>query len=211
MMKKSVKLKLWSFFWIVLVISLFICFSYFIQTNLDFFEGLIVDGWIGMIIYVLLNISAVVVAPVTVLPMIVIAVGMWGIGISVFLTVLGWTAGSIIAFLLARKFGIPIVEKLISLEEIHALEEKAKIGNSFWSVLVLRMVVPVDVLSYALGLFSRIGFWSYTFATVLGIIPFCFVFAYLGEVPYVYQVVLGLVFLIGVLIVLIWRELFGGK
>ena len=67
--------------------------------------------------------------------------------------------------------------------------------------------MPVDVLSYALGLFSQIGFWSYFLATVIGVSPLAFGFAYLGEVSYIYQVVFGLVFLIGVLGYLIFREI----
>lgn len=205
-MSKNIKLKLWSFFGVAVVVFLFVLFSYFIQTKLSFFEGLIVDGWFGMVIYVLLKIVATVFAPITVLPMIVLAVGLWGVFIAAVLSVVGWTIGGVIAFGLARRFGVPIIKRFISLDEIYKLEDKMKIGNTFWSVLFLRMIVPVDVLSYALGLFSKIGFGSYALATFIGVIPFAFAFAYLGEVPYIYQMILGLVFLIGVLVWLIFRE-----
>lgn len=157
-MKKNIKLKLWSFFWIFVVVFLFVALSYFVQTRLDFFEGLIVAGWVGMVIHVLLNVLAVVFAPITVLPLISLAVGLWGVGMAVFLTVLGWTLGSFIAFGLSRKFGVPIIRRFISLDELYTLEDKMKVGNTFWSVLLLRLIVPVDILSYALGLFSRISF-----------------------------------------------------
>ncbi|HDL02453.1 MAG TPA: TVP38/TMEM64 family protein [Candidatus Pacearchaeota archaeon] len=210
-MKKNIKLKLWSFFWIFVVVFLFVALSYFVQTRLDFFEGLIVAGWVGMVIHVLLNVLAVVFAPITVLPLISLAVGLWGVGMAVFLTVLGWTLGSFIAFGLSRKFGVPIIRRFISLDELYTLEDKMKVGNTFWSVLLLRLIVPVDILSYALGLFSHISFWSYALATVIGILPFAFGFAYLGGVPYIYQAVLGLGFLIIVLVVLIFREVWGKK
>jgi uncharacterized membrane protein YdjX (TVP38/TMEM64 family) len=206
MVSKNVKLKLWSFFGVFVVIFLFVLFSYFIQTNLIFFEGLIVGEWIGMVAYVLLKIVATVIAPITVLPLIVLAVGLWGIWIAALLTILGWTLGSVIAFGLARKFGVPIVRRLVPLEDIYKFEDKIKIGNTFWSVVFLRMIVPVDVLSYALGLFSRIGFWKYALATFIGVIPFAFIFSYLGEVSYAYQIIFGLVFLIVFLGYLIFRE-----
>jgi uncharacterized membrane protein YdjX (TVP38/TMEM64 family) len=206
-MKKDFKLKLWSFFWVFVVVFLFVLLSYFVQTNLGFFEGLIVSGWMGMVSYVLLKIVATVVAPITVLPLIVLAVGLWGVLVAAILTILGWTLGGVIAFGLARKFGVPIVHRLVPLDEIYEFEDNVKIGNTFWSVVFLRMIVPVDVLSYALGLFSRIGFWKYALATFIGVIPFAFAFSYLGEVPYVYQVILGLVFLIGFLGYLIFREI----
>ncbi len=210
-MNRNLKLKLWGFFWVAVVLFLFVLFSYFIQERLEFFEGFVMDGVFGMGSYVLLNILAVVLAPITVLPLIVLAVGLWGVFGAVFLTVVGWSIGSFVAFGLARKFGVPIVSKLVSLEEVYSFEKRVKMGNGFWSVLFLRMIIPVDVLSYALGLFSRVEFLPYAFATVLGIIPFCFVFAYLGEVPYVYQIVFGLIFLVGVLAWLILNEVSGKK
>jgi len=208
-MKSSSKLKLWAFFWVVIVVFLFVLFSYFIQTKLGFFEGLMVNGVLVMVIYVLLKITATVFAPVSALPFIVVAVGLWGFWMAVFLTVLGWTLGGVIAFVLARKFGVPIIKRLIPLEDVYKFEEKISIGNNFWSVVFLRMVVPVDVLSYGLGLFSKIDFWKYTLATGVGVIPFAVAFAYLGEVPYVYLIILGLGFLIGVLVLLIFREIKG--
>jgi uncharacterized membrane protein YdjX (TVP38/TMEM64 family) len=206
-MKKNVKLKLWSFFGVFLASALFISFSYFIQTRLEIFDSAIMGGGFGMVVYFLLNVLAVVLAPITVLPLIVLAVGFWGIWIAVILTVFAWTLGSVIAFLLARRFGVPIVRRFVSLENIYKFEERVKIGSGFWNVVFLRMILPVDVLSYALGLFSRIGFWTYALATFIGVIPFAFVFAYLGEVPYFYQVIAGLVFLIVFLGYLIFREL----
>jgi len=206
LMRKNVKLKLWGFFWVVVVVFLFVLFSYFVQTNLDFFERLIVVGWLGMVAYVLLKITATVFAPVTALPFIVVAVGLWGFWVAVFLTVLGWTVGGVIAFCLAREFGVLIIKKFISLEDVYKFEERVNVGNGFWSVVFLRMVVPVDVLSYGLGLFSKIDFWKYTLATFIGVVPFAVVFAYLGEVPYIYLIMLGLCFLIGVLGLLIFRE-----
>ena len=210
-MKKSVKLKLWSFFGVFVIVFLFVLFSYFIQTELEFFEKLMVNGVLGMMIYVLLKIIATVFAPVTVLPFIVVAVGLWGFWVAVFLTVVGWTIGSVIAFVLARRFGVPIIKKFIPLDDIYKFEERINVGNSFWSVILLRVIIPPDILSYSLGLFSKIDFWKYTLATFIGVIPGAVAFAYLGEVHYVYQIALGLVFLIGFSGYLIFKEVFQKK
>jgi len=206
-MRKGVKLKLWSFFWVFVIVFFFVLFSYFIQTKMEFFEGMIVGSWIGMVVYVLLKIVATVFAPITVLPLIVLATGLWGVWVAALLTILGWTLGSVIAFGVARKFGVPIVKRFVSLDEIYAFQDRVKVGNSFWSIIFLRMIVPVDVLSYALGLFSKVGFWTYALATVIGVIPFAFVFAYLGEVHYIYQIIFGFIFLIGFLGYLIFKEI----
>jgi uncharacterized membrane protein YdjX (TVP38/TMEM64 family) len=54
-------------------------------------------------------------------------------------------------------------------------------GTQFWMIFCLRHVLPVDVVSYALGLVNGISFRVYTLASVLGVIWFSFVFAYAGE------------------------------
>ena len=95
---------------------------------------------------------------------------------------------ALIAFCLARKYGIPLIEKFVSMEKITQIENKVPEKNVFWSIVFLRMVLPVDVLSYALGLFSKISKKKYVLATLIGISPFAFAFAYLGRLPIYYQI-----------------------
>jgi len=207
-MEKSVKLKLGAIFSVLLIVLFFVLFSYLVQENPDFFNGLIVDNFLGMFVYILLNIIAVVFAPITVLPLIAVATGLWGWVIAGVITILGWFFGSVIAFLIARKFGVPLVARFVSLDKIYEIEEKASIGNNFWSVLLLRMLIPVDILSYVLGLFSKIRLMPYAIATIIGITPFAFAFAYLGSVPIIYQIILGLIVLILFSVWIIYREVF---
>jgi uncharacterized membrane protein YdjX (TVP38/TMEM64 family) len=48
-------------------------------------------------------------------------------------------------------------------------------------IVALRMILPVDVLSYALGMLSTVSFRIYTLASAIGILWFSFAFAYMGE------------------------------
>ena len=207
-MRKFINAKLNAVLSFALIIIAFILFSYFIQTKSDFFNTLLTNNLFGVLTYILLNITAIVFAPITVLPLIVVATGLWGWVNAGIITILGWTIGSILAFLIARKFGVPLIKKFISLEKIYKLEDKFSIGNNFWSVVFLRIIIPVDILSYALGLFSKIKLLPYSFATIIGITPFAFIFAYLGTVPFVYQIVLGLTVLIIFTIWLIVEDMF---
>lgn len=50
--------------------------------------------------------------------------------------------------------------------------------------------MPVDVLSYALGLFSNMSHSAFLLATLLGVTPFAFVFSYLGSLPPGFQLIL---------------------
>jgi uncharacterized membrane protein YdjX (TVP38/TMEM64 family) len=40
------------------------------------------------------------------------------------------------------------------------------------------MVIPVDILSYVVGLLTNMSLWKYTLATIIGITPFSFIFSY---------------------------------
>lgn len=182
---------------VLIVIALFIGFSYLIQTNLDFFESIIGSGILGMLIYIFIEIIAIVVAPVTTLPLITVPSNLWGWVIAAILSIIGWTIGSVIAFVIARKYGVNIVKKFIPLKEINKLEKRVPHEHLFLSVVFLRMIIPIDILSYVLGLFSKMKLRTYALATFIGIMPFAFILAYLGGLPVQYQVI---AFLLGVTI-----------
>ncbi len=174
---------------IVVVIILFILVSYFVQRNLEFFESLIGNNLTGYLIYMLLIIVATVFAPITMIPIMPMMSMVFGWKLNGFLTWIAWSIGSIIAFYIARKYGVKIVSKLVSIDNITKYEKMLPTKNLFLSVLLLRMSVPADILSYLLGLFSKISYKSHALATIIGILPFSFILAYLGVVPILYQII----------------------
>lgn len=194
-----------TFIEIILIILFFIIISYIVQTNIISITGIIGGGFFGMFFYVILVITAIVIAPISSVPLIPLASSIWGWFISAILSIIGWTIGSIIAFVLARKYGVPLISKFISINKINKLEKLVPKENVFWSIVFLRMSIPVDILSYALGLFSKITLKHYFLATLIGVTPFAFVFAYAGTISFYYQIfalVIALfIFLIGLLIV----------
>ncbi len=107
----------------------------------------------SMFLYVFIVIIAVVIAPVSAMPLLPIASNMWGGFIAATLNIIGWTIGALIAFAIARKYGILLVKKLISIGKIEHVQALVPEQNIFWSIVFLRMAIPVDILSYALGLF----------------------------------------------------------
>jgi uncharacterized membrane protein YdjX (TVP38/TMEM64 family) len=172
----------------VVLVLLFVLASVFADKYQTQMQAVVSDdGSLGMGAYVLLTVFAVVAAPVSTLPLLPLASGMWGWVLAGGLSIAGWTIGGQIAFLLARRFGKPFLRKIISLEKLEKYEKRIPEENMFWTVLFLRMAVPVDVLSYALGLFSRMKSVPYFFATLIGVAPFAFIFAYAGTLPFLYQ------------------------
>ena len=180
-------LKIWGP--LLLVVLFFIAVSYFVQANNDVIRNYIEKrSLVGMLVYLGANLTAVVVAPVSALPLIPVAANVWGWFVTGILNIIGWTAGAVIAFVLAQKYGKPIIKRLVSIEKLEKIEKILPEQSVFWGVVFLRMVTPVDGLSYALGLFSKMSLWQFFLATLIGITPFSFVFAYAGTLPVVYQI-----------------------
>ncbi|MBT96749.1 MAG: VTT domain-containing protein [Candidatus Pacearchaeota archaeon] len=185
---------------ILIIVLLFISLSYIIQTNIESIRNIIGDGYDSMLFYILMTVVAVVIAPISATPLLPLASNLWGWLIAAILSIIGWTIGSLIAFVLARIYGLLIIRKFIPIERIRDIEKKIPDENIFWSIVFLRMILPVDLLSYALGIFSKINTRDYLLATIIGVAPFAFVFAYLGEMPILYQIIS---FLIAMIILLI--------
>lgn len=159
----------------------------------------------GMLLYVATAIGATVIAPVSATPLIPVATALWGVVPSALLSITGWTIGSVIAFWLSRKYGYEKISRFVRLQKIQMYAEKLPKKNIFWSVVFMRIVLPVDMLSYALGLFSSMSLRSYTVATIIGIAPFAFIFAYTAGLPlWVQGVALSI---IGVLLFLSYRQI----
>ena len=79
------------------------------------------------------------------------------------------------------------LQKFISIHKLEKIHKHIPQERMFWSVVLLRVMIPVDLLSYALGIFGVLGWRKYTLATVVGISPFAFIFAYMGTLPVLYQ------------------------
>jgi uncharacterized membrane protein YdjX (TVP38/TMEM64 family) len=143
----------------------------------------------GVVVYILLNILDAVIAPGATLPLIPIAARAWGRVFAACITTVGWTTGSLTAFYLARRWGSPLVKKLTSMERVQRLRRHVP-AHPFWSVVLLRLIMPMDVMSYVLGLFTDMSWSSYALATALGLTPSAFILTYIGRTPRAYDVIL---------------------
>jgi uncharacterized membrane protein YdjX (TVP38/TMEM64 family) len=207
--KKTGKIK--SFIKIFIVIVLFMLLSYLAPKNIDTFRTLIGKGLFSMLLYVLVLVIAIVIAPVSAMPLLPIASNLWGWFLAAMLSIIGWwVIGATMAFTIARKYGVSLVKKLVPIKKIASIESRIPKKNIFWSIVFSRIVVPVDILSYALGLFSQINTKRYVLATIIGVSPFAFIFAYLGTMPFYYQIIalsIGiLIFLSGLLVAIRYNK-----
>ena len=170
----------------LLLTGVFILSSYISQVYFDEIGSLIGDGIKGKIFYVFLLIFAVVLAPISVTPLIPIASSQWGWPLVFLFTLLGETLGATLAFLIARRYGYPLVEKFVSLKKIHKYEGLVPEKNVFLGVVVIKMVIPVDIINYAIGVLSKIDWKKFILATAIGFIPYAFVVSYIGSLPSIF-------------------------
>lgn len=143
----------------------------------------------GILVYIASTIIATIIAPVSATPLIPIAATAWGPLAAALYSITGWTIGAVFAFWVSRKYGYRYVRRLVKLRKIQEYAEHIPERNLFWSVIFMRLALPVDILSYALGLFSTMPFRSYILATIIGITPFAFIFAYTSQLPLWLQVI----------------------
>lgn len=160
------------------------------------------DGALVKFLYVIFEVLAIVLVPISTTPLIPIASHAWGWIITGILSIVGWSLGAQLAFYLARAFGKPFVAKLFSTGEINIFEKHFTGKHLFWSIVFFRMIAPVDILSYAIGLFSKMTHVEYFWATLIGITPFAFLFSYTGSLSLQSQLIIF--FIVSLVIFLIY-------
>ena len=136
-------------------------------------------AWLGIVVIVATSVVAVLLPMLTNLPLLPLAVLAYGPWWTALLLLLGWTGGAALSFWLGRHARDTILRHFPSVQRHADIDRMIHRHHRITSLVVLRMTFPVDVLSYALGLFSR----STTLAenvvsTAIGAAPFALLFAW---------------------------------
>lgn len=143
------------------------------------------EAWIeqhrvlGAAVYATAVAASVVLLPLSSLPLLPLAAHLYGFWVTALLSAAGWWIGSLIAFQVAR-LGRRYLERVTSLEAVDRLERRIPGDVGFGGIVILRMILPVDIVSFALGLLKELRFSTYAIASLVGILPFAFVLSYAG-------------------------------
>lgn len=180
----------WTIVSAIIFIALVLFSSYLSEQYSDEIGNLIGDGFLGMIIYVTIVVLAAVLAPISTVPLIPLVSSLWGWPVVAGLTLFGEVLGGTIAFLIARHYGYGLVKKIVSLEKIHKYERMVPERNIFWGIVVVRIAIPTDFMSYLIGIFSKVSLTKYIWATALGFLPYALFVSYLGVLEFIHLVVL---------------------
>jgi uncharacterized membrane protein YdjX (TVP38/TMEM64 family) len=155
---------------------------YFWSAPIDYLKQFTEQGvFFAPLILILIAFIEVILAPATVLPLLPPATLLFGPFWAGTYVLIGWVSGSAVAFLIARHFGRPILERFASLKKIEEYENRIPEQAHFWWIFLFRFAVQIDALSYAFGLFSKISVYKFTLATFLAFAPAAYVVAFAGE------------------------------
>ena len=171
----------------------------------DVLEYVLMHPVMGTAAFVALAALAVVFPSFTNIMFIPIGVATFGPFWAAVLCIVGWWLGSVAAFAVGRYYEAYLLSRFASFQNYMYIDKLVQDKNMFWKLIFLRMTFPVDVLSYALALFSkRVTHSMNAITTLIGIAPFAFVFTYAGEMMYKNVVwltgVLAVVFIVWLII-----------
>lgn len=167
-----------------ITIILAIVFAWFVLQSFDLpymslLESLRNEKFYGPFFYTLISFGAIVIAPLSTLALTPLAASIWGWKTIFIASIIGWHLGCMVNFWIAGKFREWVLKKKIGLEKLDQITDKLDSKKQFYMMFLLRMIIPADILSYALGL-TKVKFKIYFWATLFGIMPFGFIFSYGG-------------------------------
>ena len=134
-------------------------------------------GMWGPALYIGLLVVSVVISQIPGAPLAILAGTIWPPFWAAIYTVIGGFAGAAIAYALGRKFGAPLVQKILGPSINLNIQQAGKKVGGVLFLSRLFPVVPFDVLSYGAGM-SKMSWPLYASATLCGMIPSTFLLAY---------------------------------
>ncbi|WP_243159290.1 VTT domain-containing protein [Clostridium sp. cel8] len=101
------------------------------------------------------------------------------------LSVIGITTGSIIAYVVSKIFGNPLVNKMLSKKKLKFFRKILNLGSINFVVFLLYLIpgIPKDILAYICGI-SKISLKDFIIYSTLGRLPGIFISSYFGSKVY---------------------------
>lgn len=134
---------------------------------------------LGIVIFIATTVIAVLLPMLSNLALVPVAVLAWGPGWTAVMLLLGWLGGAMASFAVGRHARGWLLARAPWIQRHADIDRLVHPQHRLGSLVLLRMTFPVDVLSYALGLFSRrTTVLENALTTLIGAAPFAIVFAW---------------------------------
>ena len=123
---------------------------------------------LGPAVFIIYVIFATVVAPFSALPLVPFASYVWSPVALAFYFFIAWNISAGIVFYISHHYGRDWVKKFVNLETVDRLIGKYVLNqpSTFWRLLLLRTIIPLDVANYAFGL-TKIKISDYIIITLI--------------------------------------------
>lgn len=131
-------------------------------------------------IFIVLAAFSAMLSPFSSLPLVPVAIMIWGNFLTGIFLLVGWLAGGTLTYIIGYYAGYPLVSQFASFEKVKYYKEKIPEKAEFWLILLFRFSMPAEISGYALGII-RYNFGKYFLATFLAELPFAFATSYAGN------------------------------
>jgi len=133
----------------------------------------------GALLFVLLAAVSAMLAFVSIAILVPVAVYAWGEPLSMLMLWLGWILGGIIAYVIARFLGRPVVLWLLADHALQRLEQRIHPDTPLGLIVLLQLGLPSEIPGYLLGL-VRYPFGRFLAALAIGELPYTVATVWLG-------------------------------
>lgn len=173
---------------ILFFIAIFIAFLFWYSNTLqdtffittDYLKELAFrNHFLAVLLFLGTSVLGALISPFTNIPLVPIAMLIWGPLITTMLLLAGWLMGGIFSYIIGRYFGYEVISFFIPKERINEWGRVVKENMNFLTGLLVRLTFPAE-LGYAFGII-HFPFFSYLFITFLSELPFAIISVYASE------------------------------
>lgn len=166
---------------IIFIVFLLANIVSFLYTNPDRLLSSVDNaGVFGPLLIIALIILEVVVAPLPGFVVMVAAGYIYGPILGALFSYIGNVLGSLIAFWLARSFGRPFVQRIVTHRALLKYDGFFNRNRRYLLVFYMLPVIPVDILSFICGL-SKMSIRRFAFIILIGFIPNTLILSLVGD------------------------------
>lgn len=163
----------------ILAVVVFVVLAQWSQQHAELIQSLTAQaGWLGVFSYIGIMMLSIVFAPLGTGFLLPVAANSYGPFLAAIYSIIGWTLGSVIAFWIAKTFQTKVFKHQVFTKRIQRYEQTIPKYQFYGLVILLRIALPVDLVSYALGFASTISYRAFLLTTIIGITPLTFMFTY---------------------------------
>ena len=134
---------------------------------------------LAVLLFILVAIVAALISPFTNIPLVPIAVAIWGPLLTTIYLFTGWIVGDVLAYFIGRYLGRRIVTLFMTREKLDELSHSIKERAKFIPALILRFTLPAE-LGYVFGII-RYDLIYYVTISLIAELPFAIVATFASD------------------------------